>query len=374
MKTTKGEKKVFTHTASHNEQVNTQTNKNNKTQRTESQEIKLNLYKISEIRQEQYIQIPKELFYNEQYSDLSSDAKILYGLLLDRMELSRVNNWINEAGEIYLIFTREEIQDILKISKKTCIKAFKQLAQKGLILEKRQGLNKPNLIFIGHIEYKSAENSDKNRRCKNCTSRSAKITLPEVQKLHPNKTDLNNTNLNDTENQSSQSSQPNQTPEPEKTRLTGLDVNTLAAYETLIKENIAYADLCNSHQYDIKFIDEIVSNILDVVMSEKKKITVAGEQKNIELVKSVLLKLNYYQIEYVIEKYKQVTTKITNKRQYILTMLYNARLESESDVINEVAHDLSVLPININTSISTTGDRKKDIENLENYLLSGSEH
>lgn len=374
MKTTKGEKKVFTRTATQSKQINTETKKNNKTQRTESQEVKLNLYKISEIRQEQYIQIPKELFYNEQYSDLSSDAKILYGLLLDRMELSRVNNWINEAGEIYLIFTREEIQDILKISKKTCIKAFKQLAQKGLILEKRQGLNKPNLIFIGHIEYKSAENSDKNRRCKNYTSRSAKITLPEVQKLHPNKTDLNNTNLNDTENQSSQSSQPNQTPEPEKTRQTGLDVNTLAAYETLIKENIAYADLCNSHPYDKKFIDELVNNILDVVMSEKKKITVAGEQKNIELVKSVLLKLNYYQIEYVIEKYKQVTTKIINKRQYILTMLYNARLESESDVINEVAHDLSILPVNINTSISTTGDRKKDIENLENYLLSGSEH
>lgn len=142
--------------------------------------------------------------------------------------------------------------------------------------------------------------------------------------------------------------------------------NTLAAYEELIKKNIAYDDLCISHQYDKKFIDEIVSNILDVVMSEKKKITVAGEQKNIELVKSVLLKLNYYQIEYVIEKYKQVTTKITNKRQYILTMLYNAHLEAESDVINEVAHDLSILPLQ---NINTTGDREKDIKNLANYLL-----
>lgn len=360
----KNEKKVFTRTADQSKQINTTTKKNNKAQRTESQEIKLNLYKISEIRQDQYIQIPKELFYNE-YSDLSSDAKLLYGLLLDRMELSRANNWINESGEIYLIFTREEIQDILKISKKTCIKAFKQLAQKGLILEKRQGLNKPNLIFIGHIEYKNAENSDKNRRCKNYTSGGVIFTPPEVQKLHSNKTDLNNTNLNDTENQSSQSNK-KQTKQTGQTRQTEPNqsgskienVNTLAAYETLIKENIAYADLCNSHQYDIKFIDEIVSNILDVVMSEKKKITVAGEQKNIELVKSVLLKLNYYQIEYVIEKYKQVTTKITNKRQYILTMLYNARLESESDVINEVAHDLSILP---NRDIR---DREKDI-----YLL-----
>lgn len=132
----------------------------------------------------------------------------------------------------------------------------------------------------------------------------------------------------------------------------------LEAYETLIKNNIEYENLCNSHQYDVKFIDEIVSNILDVVMSHSKTIKIANEYKNVELVKSVLLKLNYYQIEHVIQKYHQITTRITNKRQYILTMLYNARLESESDIINEVAHDLSVLPL------STPEDREKDI-----YLL-----
>lgn len=352
MKTTKGEKKVFTHTANQSKQVNTQPKKNNKTQRAESQEIKLNLYKISEIRQDQYIQIPKELFYNEQYSDLSSDAKLLYGLLLDRMELSRVNNWINEAGEIYLIFTREEIQDILKISKKTCIKAFKQLAQKGLILEKRQGLNKPNLIFIGHIEYKSAENSDKNRRCKNYTSGGVKITPQEVENFHPNKTNLNKTNLNETENQSSQSSQSSQSNKTQ-TRLTEPDRNTLATYEELIKNNMRYDDLCYAYQNDKAFINELITNILDVVMSNSKTIQIANEQKNAELVKSVFLKLNYYQMEYVIQKYKQVTTKIKNKRQYILTMLYNAHLELEASVINEVAVDLPIIP------------NKNDIEYLE---------
>ena len=137
----------------------------------------------------------------------------------------------------------------------------------------------------------------------------------------------------------------------------------LEAYETLIKKNIEYENLCNTHQHDKAFINELISNILDVVMSHSKTIKIQNEYKNAELVKSVLLKLNYYQIEYVIQKYHQITTKITNKRQYILTMLYNAHLESESDVINEVAHDLSVLP---NRDIR---DRKKDIEYLENYLL-----
>lgn len=131
---------------------------------------------------------------------------------------------------------------------------------------------------------------------------------------------------------------------------------TVAAYEEIIKKNIAYADLCNSHPYDKKFIDELINNILDVVMSNSKTIRIANEQKNIELVKSVLLKLNYYQIEYILEKYKKITAKITNKRQYILTMLYNARLESESDVINEVAHDLSVLPVSDKNNIDLEND------------------
>lgn len=149
--------------------------------------------------------------------------------------------------------------------------------------------------------------------------------------------------------------------EPDGQRIESVD--TLAAYEELIKKNIEYENLCNTHQHDKAFINELISNILDVVMSHSKTIKIQNEYKNAELVKSVLLKLNYYQIEYVIQKYHQITTKITNKRQYILTMLYNAHLESESDVINEVAHDLSVLP---NRDIR---DRKKDIEYLENYLL-----
>ena len=146
----------------------------------------------------------------------------------------------------------------------------------------------------------------------------------------------------------------------------GSGESTLKVYEELIKKNIEYENLCNAHQYDVKFIDEIVSNILDVVMSNNKTtktIKIAREQKNIELVKSVLLKLNYYQIEHVIQKYHQITTRITNKRQYILTMLYNSRLESESSVINDVNVDM-FLP-----NEKDRDDRKKDIENLENYLL-----
>lgn len=340
----KNEKKVSTRSAQ-SKRVNTKsTTDNDKIIAEKSQEEKINLYKISEIRQDQYIQIPKELFFNENYKNLSSDAKLLYGLLLDRMELSRINNWINEKGEIYLIFTREEIQEILNISKPTCAKAFKQLTEKRLIIEKRQGLNKPNLIFIGHIDYqyayKSSSNTDNQRRSKNFTSRSKKFLLQEGKNFYPNKTDSIQTDSIQTKSliKSSLSSKKE---EKQKEDQTGRDKTdaaaTLKAYEQTLKENIEFENLCNTHKHDKAFIEELLSIMLDVVMSENKTITVASEKKNKELVKSIFLKLNYYNLDSVIQKYKNITTKITRKRQYIITMLYNSYLESEAGVLNDVA-------------------------------------
>lgn len=109
-------------------------------------------YKINEVLEHKYYQVPQELFINPLYKDkLNSDSKILYGFLLDRLTLSIKHSWYDENGNIYLIFTREEVQEKLNLSEKTVIKAFRQLNEVNLIKEKRQGLGRPNLIFVGKI-------------------------------------------------------------------------------------------------------------------------------------------------------------------------------------------------------------------------------
>jgi DnaD/phage-associated family protein len=150
----------------------------------------MDLFKINELRQYQFIQLPKELLYNPRYKGLSSDSKILYGLLLDRMELSRENNWINEKGEIYLIFTRQNIQALLNISDKPCTKAFKQLSQMELIKEQRQGLGKPNLIFIGHIVYDTPQSIENPMNRKMSDSVIGKYTTKQSANVRPNKTEF----------------------------------------------------------------------------------------------------------------------------------------------------------------------------------------
>lgn len=111
-------------------------------------------YKANECFEHLYYQIPMELFFNKNYKNkLNSDSKILYGFLLNRLALSKKNNWFDEEGNIFLIFTRKEVQELLNLSDKTATKAFKQLKECKLIYEKKQGSTKPNLIYVGKIEH-----------------------------------------------------------------------------------------------------------------------------------------------------------------------------------------------------------------------------
>lgn len=119
----------------------------------------IDYYKNNEILENSYYQIPQELFVNSLYKEkLNSDSKILYAFLLDRLSLSQKNHWFDEYGRVYLIFTREEVQSKLCLSEKTVTKAFKQLLEVNLISEKRQGLGKPNLIYVGKINHSDSEN------------------------------------------------------------------------------------------------------------------------------------------------------------------------------------------------------------------------
>ena len=112
----------------------------------------IDYYKNNEILENSYYQIPQELFINKLYKEkLNSDSKILYAFLLDRLSLSQKNHWFDELNRVYLIFTREEVQEKLNLSDKTVTKSFKILMEVNLVQEKRQGLGKPNLIYVGKI-------------------------------------------------------------------------------------------------------------------------------------------------------------------------------------------------------------------------------
>lgn len=156
-------------------------------------------YKYNECFEHSYYQIPQELFINSKYKDkLNSDSKILYAFLLDRLSLSQKHHWKDENQDTYLIFTRDEVCSKLNLSDKTVTKAFKQLNEVELVKEKRQGLGKPNLIYVGKIEHAESENMPLQNR-KSYDSGNENITALESENLRGINTNNIKTNIINTD-------------------------------------------------------------------------------------------------------------------------------------------------------------------------------
>lgn len=112
-----------------------------------------------------FYRIPKALFTEPNFRELSTDAKVLYGILLDRMSLSLKNQWLDAQNKVYIIFTVEEIMDALNCANQKATRLMVELEkQAGLIERKRQGLGRPNLIYVKNfaatINVKNCEKGD----------------------------------------------------------------------------------------------------------------------------------------------------------------------------------------------------------------------
>ena len=118
---------------------------------------------------------------------MSTDAKTLYGILLDRMGLSVKNGWLDEQGRVYIIFPVQEVMDALGCADNKATKLFRELENAGLVERKRRGLGKPNLIYVKNFADPRCRNREKNG------SGAADSAQPETAKSRGNKTEWNKT-------------------------------------------------------------------------------------------------------------------------------------------------------------------------------------
>ena len=140
-----------------------------------------------------FYRIPRVLFTDNRFRKISTDEKVLYGLLLDPVFLSQENGWVDEEGRVYIIFTLAAIRKAMDCSEKSAIKYLTELEEFGLIERIRQGLGKPSLIYV-----KNFIDQEKLRvmTCKNYSSPTVKVTGTDQYNLQPNNTNYNNTDLN----------------------------------------------------------------------------------------------------------------------------------------------------------------------------------
>lgn len=155
-------------------------------------------YYGSEGEQFAFYRIPKMLFIEDALADISVEAKLLYGILLDRMQLSAKNGWMDDRGRVYILFTIEQIQEAMGCGNKKAIKLLNELEKEAHLIErKRCGMGKPSRIYVKNFIAKVSNGHFK--KCQNDIPRSVEMTFQEVSKRHGSNTDTNNTNYSNTD-------------------------------------------------------------------------------------------------------------------------------------------------------------------------------
>ena len=260
-----------------------------------------------------FIRVPKIFFENEAYRSMSAEAKILYGFLLDRVSVSLKNGWKDDQNRIFIICTIEEIMEKIGCGNKKAIQLLSELEDKiGLIERKRQGLGKPNLIYVKNF-IRTVDNSGQRHflKCQNDTSGSVRTTSLEMSESHGSNTNLSNTDMSNTEN----------------LIYPGTDSDGMAerrSCEDYFRRSLEYDILLQNNPYEKKTLEGILDLLVDTCCSRKAYIRIAGDNKSGEVVRSRFMKLDSSHIQYVLSCLKENTTDVRNIRQYLLAALYNA--------------------------------------------------
>ena len=298
-------------------------------------------YGPDDAEQYSFYRIPKRLITGDEFQETSTEAKLLYGLMLDRLQLSIRNQWLDSLNRVYIIYTVEDIMADLHCGNQKACKLLSELENKtGLIKRKRQGLGKPSLIYVLKFSTSCPQNDSEShfKTCENHTSGDVKTTSLDMWKSHGNNTDFNKPEYNKTNPIY---------PGPSSAKITvsvdgmGRDeMDERRSYEKYFREHLYIDDLKQSYPYDHGRIDEILELLVDTVCSTAKTIRCAGEDRPAEVVKSRFMKLDYGHIQYVLDCIHDNTTDIRNIKAYMLTTLYNAPITIDHYYQAKVNHDL----------------------------------
>lgn len=267
-----------------------------------------------------FIRVPKVLIGKEQYATLSTEAALLYGLLLDRMCLSAKNRdrFTDKDGFIFVYYTLEKVCATLGCGKEKATRLFRELEENKLLLRKKQGRGKPARLYV--LKFKQAAGKADVKTADNPESEGLQSGSPNCGKSEVNNTE--NNKIKDKENNLS------------------IRKHDYDATVERIKKQLAYETLAQNGESYQNRLDEIVLIMADAICSTSPTVRIGGSDFPREVVRSRLFKLDFSHIEYVIDCLEHNTTPIANIRAYLLTMLYNAPTTMHHYYRAAVNHDM----------------------------------
>ena len=290
-----------------------------------------------------FFKIPRQLITAPKFKHVSTDAKLLYGMLLDRMGLSSKNDWYDDTGRVYIYYTLEEICADMTCGRDKAMKLLAELDTGrgiGLIERVKQGQGKPAKIYVkrftsrtappkqtpelpapvSEVDFLDLYTSEKS------TSRGRKSRRAEVELSDPNHTEKNQTEL----------IQPDRSIPPHRPSALPLGMDRHEV-RTELMEQIDYHRLRQALPYDD--VESLLELMADVLCSTAATMRIGGEVLPAETVKRRFRQLDSEHIQYVADSLRQTTTKINNIRGYLLTALYHAPVTIGPYYSATVRHD-----------------------------------
>ena len=356
--------------------------------------MEFNYYYGTEAEQFSFIRIPKVMLTEERFAPLSLAAKILYGVLLDRMALSVKNGWMDKEQRVYIIFKIEEIQELLGFSKKKSIEYLGELESFGLVEKQRRGLGLPSILYIKSFMVKESVEIGTSRGVEIDTSVSEekedtivelspdyrttpcdRIKIAQKESVSVEIKAENKPFIDNTENEFEKScvrsvdlgtsggvqmaplEVPISTPLISNTKLINtkcsntesnpilspdskMGLDEIEAYSQLIKENIDYDCLVERYPYEQELVEGIYELILEMALKKSETTVIASGAYPTELVRSKFLKLDCGHVEYVIGCLQSNTSKVKNIKKYLLAALFNAPSTISGYYRAEVNYDI----------------------------------
>ncbi len=271
-----------------------------------------------------FFRIPKALFQEQRFQDLSTDAKTLYGILLDRMSLSVRNEWFDKKGRVFIIFTIEDVKRTLRCADNKATRLLRELEEFGLIERKRRGQGKPCLVYVKNFSAESSKESVKNRD--NDDSCGSKIACQDPVKSRGIKKKENKTEMNDTNLILSDESE---------------KMKNRELLEEYFSHSLEMDLLLRLYPDDEDTLYQIVNLLVDTCATNRKLLHIAGDDKPAEVVRSRFMKLNADHIRFVLKCLAENSNPIRNMKQYLLASLYNAPTTMQLSYQNQTNHDLA---------------------------------
>lgn len=272
-----------------------------------------------------FYRIPKLLFTEELFETLSTEAKVLYGLLLDRISLSREHGWFDESGRVYVYYTINTVKRALRCGNSKACRLLKELDSFGLTERKKQGHCKPTIIYVKDFTRFPKQEFMTSQSGNSCDLKTGIHDNSERESI--------NTYKNNTENTKTDPI------------LSGQDVDKdaeeRASYRDYLYDKLEMEILYERYPYDRETLDAILDLMVDVICSKRKMIRIAGDDKPLNVVKSQFLKVDASHIEYVMDCMKETGSKVRNIKQYMLAAIYNAPFTIQSFYQAMVNNDMA---------------------------------